>query len=434
MSLWWLTDANNAKRISFDHDSLITSLTFAPDSTDTNYLLASGHADGGVYFWDDMGDTPQKRAFYGHQERVGAIAFTSEETLDTDQLHLISASANAFIEWKLSDLHPLATPLVSQEQSGIAEAIFGPVLLEVPVSPILVLRSGTGQVTFWDINQLNQIGELPANVASLALSPNGQTLITGSDNGIITVWSMTTIGTPEKVTELPTGQIDTVPILSFNSDGKTFISVTPGSEAHEKANFEITIWSVDDYEPLDYQVASIQHHATYFETSARAAVSSNGQYVILAGCIDTRITKWGDEICTKHKFSLWDIDAKHFGDTTDFPNLFREVSVDGKMYAKGARGFQLWDISTEQPLSDPIETDEQISHLSFSPDGRFLMTVGDGDVTLWNIEPAAWLARVCQMVNRDLSEDEWEQFVGSQIPYQPICSNLPVDEDETSTD
>jgi hypothetical protein len=35
---------------------------------------------------------------------------------------------------------------------------------------------------------------------------------------------------------------------------------------------------------------------------------------------------------------------------------------------------------------------------------------------------------VCQLVWRNLSMDEWRQFVGDGIPYERTCPNLPFGE------
>lgn len=37
------------------------------------------------------------------------------------------------------------------------------------------------------------------------------------------------------------------------------------------------------------------------------------------------------------------------------------------------------------------------------------------------IEPQLWVERACELVGRDLTEDEWEQFVPGSQPLQSAC-------------
>ncbi|MFG2868509.1 hypothetical protein [Streptomyces sp. NPDC048338] len=43
------------------------------------------------------------------------------------------------------------------------------------------------------------------------------------------------------------------------------------------------------------------------------------------------------------------------------------------------------------------------------------------NVALWNLEETDLRKRVCQVVGRDLTEEEWRQYVGGEVPYAPVC-------------
>src|SRR5436853_4209507 len=48
-------------------------------------------------------------------------------------------------------------------------------------------------------------------------------------------------------------------------------------------------------------------------------------------------------------------------------------------------------------------------------------------IALWNINQASWQTVACSMVNRNFTLGEWKRFVGADMPYQKVCSALPVD-------
>jgi hypothetical protein len=44
------------------------------------------------------------------------------------------------------------------------------------------------------------------------------------------------------------------------------------------------------------------------------------------------------------------------------------------------------------------------------------------------VDPNSWVARACARANRNLSQAEWDHYVGATIPYHRTCPNLPSGE------
>jgi hypothetical protein len=60
--------------------------------------------------------------------------------------------------------------------------------------------------------------------------------------------------------------------------------------------------------------------------------------------------------------------------------------------------------------------------LDLSPDGRqLLMTLGNGQGVVWNIDPEFWAQRSCALANRTLTRQEWEKFLPGR-PYESACA------------
>ena len=64
--------------------------------------------------------------------------------------------------------------------------------------------------------------------------------------------------------------------------------------------------------------------------------------------------------------------------------------------------------------------------MAFSPDGRTLVS-GDniGDLFFWDVDPESWLRKLCAKLSRNLSQSEWDTYVGKNVPYQEQCPGLP---------
>jgi WD40 repeat protein len=121
-------------------------------------------------------------------------------------------------------------------------------------------------------------------------------------------------------------------------------------------------------------------------------------------------------------------------------------SLDGNWLAtvSGDNTVQLWDVTNPNSTAKPVVLrghEGPVSVLAFSPDGYWLAT-GSQDQTarLWSA--AHPLAKVedkqdiheliglaCQIIGRNLTQEEWQQFLGDQ-PYHKTCPNLLEFEEE----
>jgi WD40 repeat protein len=88
-------------------------------------------------------------------------------------------------------------------------------------------------------------------------------------------------------------------------------------------------------------------------------------------------------------------------------------------------GIQLWDVSSHQPLGGRLGS--AASSVVVSPDGRHVVA-GDsaGVVQAYPATTAGWLRRVCAVVSRNLTKQEWDSFVGTASPYQQTCPQYPA--------
>jgi len=89
---------------------------------------------------------------------------------------------------------------------------------------------------------------------------------------------------------------------------------------------------------------------------------------------------------------------------------------------------RLWNL--EQINERPIVLRDHstwVTSSSFIHNGRSIMT-GDasGILKVYPLEMSEMSKSFCQMVNRNMTLDEWTKFVGDDIPYEKTCENLPA--------
>ncbi len=64
--------------------------------------------------------------------------------------------------------------------------------------------------------------------------------------------------------------------------------------------------------------------------------------------------------------------------------------------------------------------------MAFSPDGAHIAAKSrDGTLRLWP-GPSRWAELLCCKLNRNMSREQWKDWVLPEIKYQVQCPRLPV--------
>lgn len=125
---------------------------------------------------------------------------------------------------------------------------------------------------------------------------------------------------------------------------------------------------------------------------------------------------------------LWDIKKKeliriisgHQSTVTDI-----QFNPTGQLLLTTSRDrtARIWDLNDSKKL--PIILDDHGDWVftgSFSPDGQQVITgAGDDFIRTWPVDPSYFALRICMMVNRTMTREEWNEFVGTDIPYIATC-------------
>jgi hypothetical protein len=49
---------------------------------------------------------------------------------------------------------------------------------------------------------------------------------------------------------------------------------------------------------------------------------------------------------------------------------------------------------------------------------------GRTGITLWDLDPAHWADAACSLAGRNLTQDEWDTYLGQFGPYHATCSQF----------
>jgi WD40 repeat protein len=85
----------------------------------------------------------------------------------------------------------------------------------------------------------------------------------------------------------------------------------------------------------------------------------------------------------------------------------------------------LWDVARRVPVGRPLpgHTDAALGVI-FVDNGDTLVTSSwDGSLVFWDLRPSFWQARACELAGRNLTRDEWDQFVSGD--YRRTCPKWP---------
>ncbi|WP_026732990.1 serine/threonine-protein kinase [Fischerella sp. PCC 9605] len=191
----------------FGHSNAVKSVVFSPDVG----ILASGSWDKTIKLWD-VETGKEICTLTGHQLQVSAVAFSSQGKL------LASASFDRTI--RLWDLSPLHTEVGRKFKNCPCYSLLGHAwaVLTVAFSPdgnILATGSDDNTIKLWQVNTGQIISTLLGHswsVLAVAFSPNGETLISGSRDNTVKLWK---VSTTEEIATL-TSHVDSVSAVAVN--------------------------------------------------------------------------------------------------------------------------------------------------------------------------------------------------------------------------
>jgi WD40 repeat protein/serine/threonine protein kinase len=380
-------DAASGKELATlpGHQDGVLTVRFSPDGR----KLLSGSYDNTARLWD-LATRQTIQEFKGHSWWVWAAEFSP------DGSRIVTAGQDGkAIVWQSSAVSPQSSGLSSQPPAPSLQSHFTRLteftghdgaVYSARFSPdgTLVATGGYDKrMMIWNPNKVKpaDIGrrldgqpDPPADymilsghdgpLRSVAFSPNGQLVLSGSEDNTIRVWD---VASGEALKTLR-GHGSPVRACAFSPDGRSVIS---GGDDQR-----VRLWNVEGYQEIRVLHATV--FAGHEDAVLAARFSPDGRQVITASRDRTA--------------SLWNASTgqplRRFEEGHEFLVSGAVFLPGGKHLATGAgdNSVRIWDLAagTQEAVLSPTG---RIGALAVSPDGNWIATGSAGtEVQIWKVQ------------------------------------------------
>lgn len=384
------------------HSAEISSVAFSPDGQ----TMATGSEDETVKLWQLSNTQDSVRELKGHTGPIFSVAFSSNGNV------LATSSADGTVKlWNRETGKELPNSLPSAGNSAFIRSLaFAPKRSTLVTGSndgrnTLAMGSNDGRVLIWSITEQSASESQVKHsgyVSSVAFSPDGTTIVSGSGDGWVKLC--------DAITKEETGSFSSgeeVLAVAISPDGKTVAAATgkghimlwdkeqgqskPFSTLRMPAaalsmtfvNAQTLITGNDDGTVRKWDIKSGEELRTFKGHSKRVsaiAISSDGKNVVTGSADKTA--------------KLWDVSespttTKLTGHSKPVLCVAFSPKAESKFFASGSEDgtINLWDSNGTQPvLTLRGQPATPILAVAISPDGQTLASGGaDARVLLWNV-------------------------------------------------
>ena len=403
---------------------------FSPDGK----MVVATNRDKTVTRWDVASATPLE-TLRGHSNFVQQPVFSP----DGETLYTVSHDGTA-IAWDLTGDRRLGRTFTFTHDRFFSKTGFDghPGRLS-PDGRLIAVGLKERGVALWDSRRLTPVGarllDTGGEVKSLAFSPDGKTLAAVTET-TLTLWD---VASRSRLHEpLYAGHPSWVLAVGFSPDGATLATAS--------SDLGLRFWDVTSGDSLDvpgfggrasdvafsadgamiasgsdqgiaqvWDAATGASIATFEGTPADAvALSPDGHLLAVGG--DGRVVR------------VWDVRTQklvHELDQGGRGAFTLEFSPDGRTLA--VSGFEpaasLWDVASGTQIGPSLSAGDRRTMIDLSADGSQMLEVhANGKGAVWDVDPESWKRRACDLANRTLTREEWEEFLPGRT-YEPACAS-----------
>jgi WD40 repeat protein len=441
-SVWSISDGRELAQLV--HQGAVNAVAWSPKEG----WLATASADGTACVWglagpevarmqdwgqySDMAFTPDGQrlvtAARDEPARVWDVATGRRmaQVKDKDGANLIALSLDGkYVATATGSLARVWDIATGKEQSRLRHGDLIHALAFSPDGVTVASASQDGTARIWEAVSGNEIQRVKHEgpVRAVAFSPHGKLLATGGDDETARVWELKEEGEelyrlqhkavscqgPPAPDQAPCQQ-DSLPdtpsavqLVRFSPDGLSLATATLDAVAR--------LWDTGSGKELMRQ--------THPALITAMAFTPDGQGLAVA---------YGEPAMT-----IWDMSGKPLATLQEDDGIsFLQYSRDGKyLLMAGAQGTaSLWETSSGKVVAR-MEGGPDAEAFLLSPDGRRLAMAqrkDQGSNLLYSIH--AWqtedlLQQTCARLRRNLTKQEWNEYLGETEPYQKTCEALP---------
>ena len=383
------------------HVDWVRAVAFSPD----NRWIATGGDDSLIYLWDLQEGIPGSNSYVleGHFDWVQDLAFSPDGSL------LASASDDGRIG--LWNMNAVETGAIFLEGHGDYEYVYH--LAFSPEGEWLASGDINGTMILWNIDDLtkeeSRVFRTDSEITDLDFSKDGRWLAVSN-------WSseVLLIDLENGFSESQLSHNDAVLAVAFSPDGRWL--ATGGVDG------SVALWFANDD---GFELLSVLNE---HEDWVRDVVFSPDSQLLVSGSDDSTAILWNISAIASRK------DTKNFTVLLGHTDWINRVafSPDGGRIATGSDDatIRIWDPNSSDPSNESIVLrghENFILDIAFSSDSDWLVSgSADWDARLWPLSKDSLLSIACSSAGRNLTQEEWNQFVASDEPYEVTCDAFPA--------
>jgi DNA-binding SARP family transcriptional activator/WD40 repeat protein len=213
--------------------------------------------------------------------------------------------------------------------------------------------------------------------------------------------------------DLAAGEI-VEPTLDFDFPGG-ITTIAFGDDEFYAALFDQS----DEFDQLTIQRRDLATGAVLAESEPGYRNVALGGGVVVAATVDGHLAELDPE-------TLEPVGAPFPGTNGAVGTLGIDDSGRRLMVRADDDSLRFYDIPTRTQLGDPIDTDVPFASAALRADGMAAAAVTGLGIVTWDLDPARWEEAACVLAGRNLTREEWDQYIGDLAPYGPTCADQPA--------
>lgn len=305
-------------------------------------------------------------------------------------------------------LQQIQSPTATNWQNVIVDHVFGDLSSCHSASVTSLAISADGQtlvsgskdqmVKVWNLANEEETHSFnhADDVMSVAISSDGQLMASGSVNKTIIVWNFET----QKIHQVLAGHSGQVMSLAFHPKKNNILFSGSGDKT-------IKVWDIN-------KKTCTHNHTKHSSGVTSIAVSPDGK-TLVSGSYDKTIIVWPDQILESHSDVVFSVAISPDGQTVISGSRDKEIKVwnlktgellytltghegsvlsiaispDGKTLFSGSedKTVKVWDLTTQQEINTLTKYLDAVTSLVISPDGKTLISGShDGTIKIWSVQ------------------------------------------------